>query len=282
MALRRTVPAALAAALLLILTSCSTGPAPPAKGSPEFLWLAAQETFRTGDYERAADHLEALTKTDNEFRSKAVAMKFVLLAGIAEGYMDLAEHYEFGARANKANPTPFRKMVIENRTHASREAVRLAELAGRLAEITPAGEITLDFPAPRGSAAMPPVLLAAAKGTLPSAAEAEQVRKTAIERGVLLAVCRSAGAPKDAAKMHETFKAPPVTVKVSQFALGAAEAYFVTSQLFSRQKLDLPDRERIFLESAQRFLDKADAGDSRAKDLKKQLEAAHKQLSRRT
>ena len=94
---------------------------------PAFTWGAAKETYHSGDYRKASETLVQLIGTDNEFTARARPLAAVISAGLAQGYFDIAESYEAGARANRANPTPFRKQVSSARSLASAAALEFAE-----------------------------------------------------------------------------------------------------------------------------------------------------------
>src|SRR5436309_1422775 len=96
---------------LAILSSCSSEPAGPAKGTPAFYWQAANETYKTGDYLKTLDHLDAILATDNDFSARALPWSLVLTSGMASAYMELADEYEAGSRANKSSPTAFRQSL---------------------------------------------------------------------------------------------------------------------------------------------------------------------------
>ena len=115
------------AAGILATTSCSSGPEPPKPGSPAFLWNAAKATYRSGDFVKTSETLQQLTRSDSEFASRARPWSIVISAGLAQGYAETAEAYEAGARANRANPTPFRKEVNQLRSRGSAAAVEFAE-----------------------------------------------------------------------------------------------------------------------------------------------------------
>jgi hypothetical protein len=92
-------------------TSCSSGPQPPQPGTPAFFWAAANEAYRAGDYLKTSEHLERILTTDNEFSARARAWDTVITGGVAQAYIELADTWEAGARANRPDPTPFRKQV---------------------------------------------------------------------------------------------------------------------------------------------------------------------------
>lgn len=237
--------------LCILLTACSTGPTPPAKGTPAFGWLAAQENMKTGDYVKTLDHLELVAKTDNEYAAKARPWQLVLLAGTAEGYMEVADYYEYGARANKANPAPFRKQVSDLRSLASRRALQFAESFERYEKgFSAAEQIPVFFGTLRGSALQPPALTKVGSGILLAEAEFDALQRAALDRGILLAAGRALGTGDDAAKTREVLKGENAQVPRATFLMGMAETLVKLADLFSPMKLDLPDRRQYFLTHA--------------------------------
>ena len=113
-----------AAAGILLLAACSSGPRPPQPGTPEFAWGAAKSTYASGDYLKCLDNLSQLAKGDSEFAAKAKPLAIVLSAGVAKAYTDLAQNFEYGAQANRANPAPFRKQMNFFRSQAASTAVQ--------------------------------------------------------------------------------------------------------------------------------------------------------------
>src|ERR1035438_6511457 len=100
-------------------TSCSSGPQPPQPGTPAFYWAAAKETCRAGDFVKTSENLQRILGGENEFSARARAWDAVISSGLAQGYMELADAWEAGARSNRLNPTPFRKQVSTLRSLAS-------------------------------------------------------------------------------------------------------------------------------------------------------------------
>ncbi len=231
--------------LVLITVSCSSGPSAAPQGSPPFYWQAARETFPTGDFVKAASHLEALCKKDSEFTARAQPWRLVLTAGLARGYHELANNFEYGARANKANPTPFRNQVMENRNMAGKYALQFAETFLAFEKRDPAQPVMLDFPYPHGNPAKPIELTKVANGIMIPEAQVLSVQKRMLERGVLLAVFEAVGAQEDAAKTQALFKAGAVQVPNDVFATAVAKNFYEISWIFSREKLDLPERVEL-------------------------------------
>jgi hypothetical protein len=95
--------------LLLSLTSCSQGPAPPKPGTPAFFWAAGKEAYRVGDNVRATDNLSQVVATSNEFTKDAQVTLIILSSGTAQALKELAGAYEAGARMNRQRSDWFRR-----------------------------------------------------------------------------------------------------------------------------------------------------------------------------
>ena len=147
-----TRPCAVVVLLALLLSSCATGPAPPQKGTPAFFWAAALETFRASDFIKASEHLEQLTRTQGEFTARAMPWEITLDAGLAGAYIELADSYDGGSRANRQNPAPYLKQMNYYRSLANRKVLDIAQTFKRF-QATKDDKVPLAFPIPGGSAA---------------------------------------------------------------------------------------------------------------------------------
>jgi hypothetical protein len=243
---RQAFARASAGFVVVILVGCQQGPTPPQKGTPAFYWQAAMEAFQSGDYLRTSDHLEQIARSENEYTGRAQPWRLVLTAGMAKAWTELADHFEYGARANKTNPTPFRRNTSDFRNMAARTALHFAETFEQFEKTNKDQEITLQFPFPPGNTAQPPQLTKAAQGMMLQPAEVEELQKRMLQRGMLLQSCAAAGTGNDTAKLQQMFKAGEVKVPRDTFVLGMARALYDQSQLFTPTKLDQPDRLKFF------------------------------------
>jgi hypothetical protein len=230
----------------LFTVSCDSGPTAPQKGTPAFYWSAAQETFGSGDYLKTSDHLESLLRSDNEFRARAQPWQLVVTAGLADGFRDLADNFETGARSNKSNPTPFRRQVSDFRTSANRHALQFAEAFQHFLKTNKDEKIVLAFTYPTGSTAFVPQLKQVAAGILIPPPEITNAQKRALERGVLRSACRVAGAPDDSARAQALFKSGSVEIPRSDFVVAMAGALHDEAQIYAPGKGDQPDRMKTF------------------------------------
>src|SRR5205823_14680540 len=179
------------------------GPEPPKPGTPAFLWNAARATYHGGDLVKTSETLQQLTRSDSEFAARARPWSIVVSAGLAQGYAETADAYETGARANRANPTPFRKEVNQLRSRASAAAVELAETVHAFLEKDKAPNVQLTFEQPTGAAAQPGGLKKITSGAWLQDSERELLLTAMLQRGVLLGAGRAAGTPEDPAKTLE-------------------------------------------------------------------------------
>src|SRR5208283_4604134 len=184
------------------LLSCSSGPSAPRMGSPGFYWQGAQETYRAGDYMKTLQNLDNLLATDNEYTARALPWVLVLKSGIAAGYMAAAENNSVGVRNNKTDPGAFRRLVSEYRNAAGQLALQFAEDFGKLDKLK-GDTVALEFSYPKGNAAPVPEFTRVTTGIVLTPTETENAQQRSIERGVLLAACRAAGAANDTAKTQE-------------------------------------------------------------------------------
>jgi hypothetical protein len=249
----RAVWFCIALSLMLVFCSCESGPRPPEKGSPAFLWQAAKESWTAGDFNKTLDHLDKLLVEKNEYSARALPWSLVCMSGLAKGYMELADHYEIGGRANKSDPSGFRKQVSNCRGYAGRLSMRIADKFGEL-QANKDERVPLAFPYPPGTASPVPQLDKVVRGMMIPEVEMDAAQKRALERGVLRAACRAAGAPDDSAKLQETLKAEGASVTRSVFMIAMADTLFEEAQLFGRMKLDQPEKLQILMTRAQDVL----------------------------
>ncbi|HEX8983913.1 MAG TPA: hypothetical protein VF767_00725 [Bryobacteraceae bacterium] len=236
--------------LVLVAMSCSGGPEPPKVGTPAFYWAAAHETYAAGDYQKTIEHLEHLCRNQNDYTARAQAWYLVMTSGMTKSYMELADNFEFGARARPANPTQFRRQTSDLRTYASRLSLQFAQMLLDFEKNNKDAEVTLDFPFPQGSALPSPQLTKIGNGEMPASAVVDDVRKQHLKTGVVLQTCRALGHPEDSAKGQELLKSGSVKVPRETFLLAMASALQEQSELYGHTKLDQPDRLKMFSANA--------------------------------
>jgi hypothetical protein len=256
----------------LILFSCS-GTSAPEPGTPAFYWAAAKETYNAGDYQKTVEHLGNILSTQNDFVARAQPWMLVLTSGMAHGYMDLADAFDAGSHATHAQVASFHRQVNTYRGNANTLALQFAD---NFAKFQGKDEyVTLAFPYPTGSPTEVVLLTKVSSGTLLPDAEIDTAQKRAVERAVLLETCRAAGAKDDPAKALDMLKTGDAKVPRATFIQAMAAALFEKSQLYTRNKMDDPDKMKIFCTRAQEALKQVPAS-KESEDLDKKIQAALK------
>jgi hypothetical protein len=230
-----------ALALAVASTSCASGPKPPEPGTPAFFWGSARESYRAGDMTRTDEQLLKIMATDNEFVKRARVWDIVISAGLAQGYSEMADVFEIGARMNRANPTPFRKQVTTERSYASSAAIQFAEGVHKIA-LDKDPNVLLAFAFPAGSLTQPAALKKIASGMLVQDSERDLLQSAMLQRGVMQAVCKVLDSADDAAKAAEKLKSGEAQVTREAFLWAAAQMLEQESQLYTPNKLDMPNR----------------------------------------
>lgn len=236
---------------LLVLAACSTAPPGPKAGTPAFFWQAAKETWAAKDYMKTLDHLAQVARTENEFTNNALAMRLVVNAGLVRAYMDLAENYETGARANVFKPMPLRKVSSDYMKQAELRALDFGETYLKFAKAA-AGQanIKLDFAFPAADMTEIRETKKIVAGSLPDEATMATVERRKILQSLALSVASAVGAPNDIAKAQAAFAGGSAEVPRETFVMAMANNLYDQATLFSRKKLDNPQRVELFVNEA--------------------------------
>ena len=261
----------------MLCVSCSEAPKGPQPGTPAFYWAAAKEMFHAGNYPKANDDLMEITRSDNEFTARARAMQLVLAAGMTEGYRELAEIYDTGAKANRQNPMPFRKEASTLRSLAATTAMELAETVHASTAKDNDAAVLLAFEFPTGSASEPQGLKKIGGGMLLQDSEKELLQLAMLQRGVVRALCRIVGNADDIAKTVEVFKAPEVKVQRDAWRFESAKLVFDQGELFDAKRLDQPNRLKVMCDEAASVL-KTVPPSKETKALDTKIQAALKKI----
>lgn len=241
----------------LVLTGCGeVGPAGPAVGSPEWLWLAAIDNYAAGDFEKTQDQLGDIVKSENPWRTRAAVWRVVMLAGMARAFEDLSGAYESGAKSNEARATNFQNSIQQFRRDARRHTIALAETVGTLKKaLENVNIVPLDFDFPMGMPSPSPDLGMVSDGKILQEGPAAQARIHTIRRGLLLATAKAVGTEDSVAKARSLFETPPVEVSQQVFSLSIAQTLLERSKLFDRVHLNDPPKRNFMLDRAVDFIE---------------------------
>jgi hypothetical protein len=182
---------------------------------------------------------------------------------MADGYIKLADRYTAGSKLNKTNPRAFRLKASEYRATANRLALRFAQSVDKIGQV-PLGTLPLAFSLPNGNASEPVLLAKIAAGIEVPVADAQAAEAQAVQHYVLMSACLAAGAPNDMAKAEEILSQP--AAGTSRAIFGNAIAYMLEteSKMYTRDKLDEPQKLAIFHDRAEKVqAEAARAGSAR-------------------
>ena len=229
-----------AVSTLIWLTSCAETASGPKVGTSEYYWTAAVETFKTGDYVKAGEHLDRVSRSDSPLAAKARPWNLVLRGGLASGYTYLEDTYELGSKVFGINKTPFVRQISQYQKMADQYATDFAEafLTFRSAHQDP--DVSLAFSYPTGSASPSPDLSKVGKGYFPSESDLAKVEDATLKRGVLLAACEAVGAADDTAKAVQYFSMGEVRVPKDVFLLAMAKKLDQLSEVYDSKHRDKP------------------------------------------
>jgi hypothetical protein len=244
--------------LLATMPSCSRQITVQADTTP-FHWTAAKERYGVGDYPKAIGHLDHLLDAGNAFSSRALPFSLVLTSGLAAGYMELADYYAAGAKANKGRALAFQRKASDYRALANHMVLHFAEDAQKI-NLLQGDSVQLAFGPPKGSAVPPALLTQIAHGMELTQADEEAALSLTLDRGVLLAVCNTAGAPNNLAKASEILARGEYLVRRAKFMKALADQLELASQLYARNKLDDSTKMATLRELAQAALKDAENG----------------------
>ena len=265
---------------VLALAGCGeSGPAGPAVGTPEWLWLAAVDNYAAGDFEKTQDQLGEILKSDNPWRTRAAVWRVAILAGMARASGELADAYESGAKKNPARAASFQNPIQQYRRDARRHTIALAETVGTLKKsLGDAGTVPLDFSLPPGTPSPSPDLGRVSDGTILREGPAAKAKMDTIRRGLLLETAKAVNAGDNLAKARSLLEAPPVEIPRPVFFLNLGRSLFERSGLFDRAHLnEIPKRE-FMLNRAIGFI--APALESEDEGLKKEAEELQKEIQK--
>jgi hypothetical protein len=262
-------------AALVSLTSCSTGPAGPKPGTPEFYWQAAKDNFAKKNYTKTTEHLAEVVGSDSEALRLAAPMALVLNAGLASGYAQLAEDYETGAKTNTFKPMPLRKVGSDYLKQAERRAIAFAEAYMKFKSNQDA-TVTLDFAYPGADMSEIHELKKIVAGSLPDDSTRAAVESKMLEQSVALSACAAVGAFNDPAKAQAVYQAGNVQVPKDVFLLAMANNLYEEARLFTREKLSLPERLELFASEAVGALKQVKTPSKESKDLQAKLDKLSK------
>jgi len=255
---QRVLGALAMVALLVTLPSCSNQ-AVVQSDSSAIHWAAAKDQYAAGQYLKAIGSLDRLLQSDNQYTSRALPFSIVLTAGVAAGYMELADNYSAGARANHAQALAFQRKASDYRAQANHMVLQFAQNSKKMT-VVQGDSVHLAFGPPKGSSSIPSAITQISRGIELSRADEEAAVTAMIDRGVLTAVCDTAGAPSNLAKASEILQRGDFLVRRAKFMKAISDQLERASQLYARNKLDDSSKMATLRELAQSALKDSEGG----------------------
>jgi hypothetical protein len=257
-------------AAAILLSACSAekqASTPPKPGTIAYSWYAANESWKTGDYDKALEHLSRLATAQSEYRERSRQWVLVAAAGVADGYRELADAYEAGSRVNKSLTGEYRKRAMELRTAASNAAILYAETIHDALKKEKDIHVKLDIPFPAGSAAEPAQLTRISKGISVKGPEHDTVKRAMATRGVVRFASNLAAVDGNAESAKSQFAAPPREVALPAMA----KALLDLADLYGSRKLDYPKKGHALCQEASQLLSLLPAESKGRKQLEARL-----------
>jgi hypothetical protein len=238
--------------LMATLSSCARSVASQ-EDSAAFHWSRANERYVAGDYLKAIGHLDPLLAGANMYSSRALPFSLVLTSGVASAYMELADYYAAGASANKGKALLFQRKASDYRAMANHMVLHFAENTRKM-NLLEGDSVQLAFGPPKGNAVEPALFTQIAHGIELSQADEDAALGLAVDRGVLLSVCNTAGAPNNLAKASEILQRGEFLVRRAKFTKAVADQLEQASELYARNKLDDSAKMAMLRQMAQETL----------------------------
>jgi hypothetical protein len=217
-------------ALLFVSCSSTEKASAPKLGSPAYSFNAANESLKRGDYVSAYESLGKVVSNQSEFTAQARVLHVVLGAGLARGYMELADMYENGAKFHRTNPQDYRSRIPAIRRRAAQMAFQFAENLRTVREDQTA---KLDFTTMTPDAAEPAALAKVKQGLVLMPSDHEALIEGMAKHSVSEIAKEIGGNP---------------TREV--FLTAMARALTAQADLFSQRKLDEPKKAHALLSEA--------------------------------
>ena len=233
-----------------LFTACSGGDSTAVQfGTPAWYWQAAQDTFKSGDFSKADQHLAEIVKGDNEWKQRAAVWQVVLLTGLVRGNKDIVEACKQGMEQNKAAIATLQNPVQQHQRDARKFTVELLESWTDLKQAIGDGQtIAFNFPFPAGNASESPILGTIRKGTVLDAVQLAEAVNATLQRGVLLDLTEYVGARDDVPKAQAMFNTLPVQVPAVEFWNEVGVNLFEMSPLFGVKQINEPRIRKLVLE----------------------------------
>ncbi|MCY4189155.1 MAG: hypothetical protein OXD30_11795 [Bryobacterales bacterium] len=233
--------------------SCSSEPAGPRQGTPEWLVQAASDNLAAGDYAKTVEQLGEAAGGPGDMAAKATLWLAAMRAGLAYGYDELADAFAAGMEENEAAVEDFQPMVSEYRRRTKVHAIDFAEDVGDLENLI--GEqpmVAFDFPLPPGNASISPILASVEGGNKVDARLAAMESQT-LTRGIFLAVAGLTG--EDVADLAAMAGSEGgIQADADRVRVGIARTLLDIAIMFDRENINEPKVRSFVVDLAEKWV----------------------------
>jgi hypothetical protein len=238
--------------LFLLFPACG-GPSGPAQGSPEWLYLAARDSFRGGDIDKTQVHLEKIVVVESPFQARAAAWDLLIKNGRLLGYEDLVESYHAGwlhaVGPNKLNFARDHDTMLKEIRGYGLHLLEANDHFQKIAATQKLDHVDLEFPWPDGSAAPVVEIERMEKGIWPVDTERELAQSKMLQRGMLRGISAGITAPDDVPGAQKAMASGKTSVPLVHFQWAIANAMSTTAKYFGEHYIAESDKRKIFLEN---------------------------------
>jgi hypothetical protein len=165
-----------------------------------------------------------------------------IASGLAQAYLDMANDFQSGVKANKLNQAPGRKMMGDYRVMAETRVLEFVETLIAYNKTKVQDPVILEFPFPQVASGEIRERAQIQGGLLLSQETITLYERKMIERAVPEAVAAAVGATGDFAKAQAIFQGGKAPVPRNVFLHAMIESLDEQARLFSRAALNKPDR----------------------------------------
>ena len=275
----------LMAVLCLTAAGCSQQPQVDTN-TPEYLFSQVKNSIADSRYDKAIDWITDLQAQfpKSEQAEKARLLKIIILAGMSDGYRNIAAAYLSGMEAAPERYGKLRSTAFNYHRKRKSVALSLYQACDRfLKRHSPESAYALESSWPADASAPSSEQLDQVKiGRLLDSEEQQQVEAVEVPMGVGRTLATFLGAEEDQALARKTLEQGSVDLVPSQLLLTVAQCLLDNQKLFGREGLSEFKNYSLFLREAAESLNLAlatlqdrpdEAIQAKAEQLKEEIQA---------
>jgi hypothetical protein len=243
---------------LFSLSSCSSLSQQPASDAAAVRWQETGQVFAQGDIDETLRLADLQLSAPEPYRTKAAALKMLILAGKSAGYFELAEAHQLGAQENPGNVAAFHRATSTYRSRSRVASLALAQMVSDAGKyFGSVDSIPLDISLPAGSSTPSPIVASIKTGRMAQDSQAQAVEDYTIRRAVVLAICEAWGVDLDGDAAGGQLRADHRGIPKPRLLATVGKALYEQAELFARERLDDRDKRALLLDLSAELLQSA-------------------------